>query len=157
MTTVQRTTELDAAADHVWHALAVPDSFVLVAGDLVRFPAAERHDAPWRDGDVIDGWTFLFSVVPWSRHRLAIHRLDDAERRLESRERGGLIRRWDHVIQVTPIDERRCRYEDRIEIEAGLFTPVVAAWARVLYAYRQRNWRRLAPVLTAVADRSEAG
>ncbi len=35
-------------------------------------------------------------------------------------------------------------YRDRVEIDAGLLTPVVAALARVFYRHRQGRWRALA-------------
>lgn len=168
MSRVIEHTELDAPADVVWSALSSPAAFVLVANGMIRFPAAERALGPWREGDVVEGWTFLFGVLPWSRHHLRLHAIDATSRTLESREHGGLVRRWDHTIVVTPLGARRCRYEDRIEIDAGVLTPVVVAFARVFYRYRQRNWRQLARVLetadiagdrrvSAAAVSSEAG
>jgi len=156
MGSLHRSTELDAPATLVWQALMVPEAFVVVSGALLRFPAAERHGRRWRTGDVVEGWTLLFGLLPWSRHRLEVHAIDDEVMRFESRERGGLVRRWDHVIEVTAIDGGRCRYTDRLVIDAGLVTPVVVAFGRVFYAYRQRNWRRLARVVAA-AGGSETG
>jgi hypothetical protein len=150
--TLHRRTELRAPADAVWSALTAPESFVLVAGGMLRFPAAERHGRRWRPGDEIEGWTLLFGVVPWSRHHLQIHAIDDERRRLESREHGGAIRTWNHVIMVTPLDDGACRYEDLLEIDAGLLTPVVTGFAWLFYGHRQRNWRRLAKVLDAVYE-----
>jgi hypothetical protein len=45
---------------------------------------------------------------------------------------------------VTPIDVHRCRYRDRVEIDAGVLTPLVVAFARWFYGVRQRRWRVLA-------------
>ena len=86
-----------------------------------RFPAAERIDRPWRQGDLLSGW----------------------------------IRRWRHEVFVTSLDANTCRYEDRIEIDAGAFTPVVTAFASVFYRYRQRRWRALARLLVATAWHSD--
>lgn len=157
MSTVIERTDLDAPADLVWSALSSPAAFVLVANGMIRFPAAERARGPWRDGDVVEGWTFLFGALPWARHHLRVHAIDATSRSRESREHGGLVRRWDHTIVVTPLGERRCRYEDRIEIDAGPLTPAVAAFARVFYRYRQRNWRQLARLLDTVDAATRAG
>lgn len=46
-------------------------------------------------------------------------------------------------------------YEDRIVIDAGVPTPVVAAYAAGFYRHRQRRWRALARLLRA-ADLAEA-
>jgi hypothetical protein len=45
---------------------------------------------------------------------------------------------------------------DRIEIDAGVMTPLVAGFAAIFYRYRQRRWRALAPVLAAAAVACES-
>lgn len=155
MRTVDVSTILDAPADAVWEAVKTPTAFVHVAGAMVRYPAAERHAGPWRTGDEITGWTLLFRAIPFSFHRLAVRGVDDDARTLTSEETGGLVRRWDHVISVDAEGERT-RYTDRIDIDAGPLTFVVVAYAHVFYRYRQRRWRRLAPLLAAAAG-AQAG
>lgn len=145
--TVTLATDLDADADTVWHALRSPQTFVHVAGAMLRYPAAERCDGPFAEGDEIVGWTLLGGIVPFSRHHLRIAVIDDAARRLLSDEHGGVVRTWRHMITVTPAGAGRCDYVDAIEIGAGVLTPVVAAFAHAFYRYRQRRWRRLARLL----------
>jgi hypothetical protein len=67
---------------------------------------------------------------------------------LVSREFGGLITTWNHDIEVTPVDTTTCRYRDRIEIEAGVMTPLIVLYARWFYRMRQRRWRALAKGLS---------
>lgn len=69
-----------------------------------------------------------------------------------SDEEGGFIRTWRHTLTAVPIDDRRCLYEDRIEIDAWILTPAVAAFAEVFYRYRQRRWERLAGLLRTTAE-----
>lgn len=71
-------------------------------------------------------------------------RIDEETRTLTSRERGGVIRTWNHDIEVVPLDERTCSYRDRIEIEAAIATPLVVAYASWFYRMRRRRWRALA-------------
>lgn len=150
MRTIDLSTDLDAPAPAVWAAVGTPGAFRLVTRGLVRMPAiAHRHDR-WHEGETVIGWIFLFGLVPFSRHHIHVARLDDESMLLRSVEHGGLVRRWNHDITVTPIDETRCRYRDVIEIDAGPLTPVVAAWAAVFYRIRQRRWRELAPALLPV-------
>lgn len=150
MRTVAVSTELDAPADVVWTAVRTPEAFVHVTRGVLRFPVAAEHPRRWEVGDVVEGWTWLLGVVPFSRHRLEVAAIDDSAGTLDTVERGGLVRVWLHRITVTPAGPR-CRYEDRIRIDAGVVTPVVVAFAHVFYRYRQRRWRRLAPVLAATA------
>lgn len=150
MRTLAITTELDAPADVVWSAMKTPQAFVHVAGSMLRYPAAERLDRPWRVGDAIIGWTFLGGVVPFSRHHLEVVRIDDSERVLATKERGGVVTRWDHELRADPLDGNRCAYVDRITIDAGPLTPAIVAFAHVFYRYRQRRWRAVAPLLATV-------
>lgn len=151
MRTVSVATTLQAPADIVWPAAQTPHAFVHVAAGMLHFPAAERIDRPWRTGDEVHGWILLFGVVPFSKHYLAVESIDDERRVIVSDERGGLIRTWRHEITVTPIDPERCHYEDRIQIDAGLLTGVIAAYAHIFYRHRQRRWRTLASLLAATS------
>jgi len=104
---------------------------------------ASRTDS-WREGETVVGWVFLFGILPFTRHHLHVARIDDEMRTLTSRERGGVIRTWNHDIEVVPLDERTCTYRDRIEIDAAIATPLVVAYASWFYRMRQRRWRALA-------------
>ena len=55
---------------------------------------------------------------------------------------GSAARMWDHRIYVES-DGEGTRYSDCLRIDAGLLTPVVAAFAGVFSRYRQARWRRL--------------
>lgn len=124
---------------------------------MLRYPAAERLNQPWTTSTSIAGWTFLFGVIPFSRHHLTIESIDEGTHTLVSNERGGLVKTWRHQLSTVPLGEGRCSYQDLIDIDAGAFTPIIAAYAKVFYRYRQRRWQRLARLLassTANLDRS---
>lgn len=152
MRTVTVSRELPAPAHVVWPAVKTPQAFVYVAKGMLRFPAAERIGRPWKVGDDIRGLTFLLGVIPFSKHRIRVEQIDDESMTMVSDEEGGIIRTWRHSLTAIPIDERRCHYEDRIEIDAGALTPVVAAFAEVFYRYRQRRWKMLAGLLRATTE-----
>jgi len=141
---VDRSVELEAAAELVWNAVKTPAAFRTVTRGLLRLPVIANRDGEWREGETVIGWVFLFGFVPFSRHHLHIAAIDNEHRVLRSQEHGGLVHQWNHEIEVEPISASHCRYTDRIEIDAGLFTPVVVAYARAFYALRQRRWRKLA-------------
>lgn len=144
MAVIELSTPLGASADAVWAAVKTPAAFRFVTRRLLTMPAiADRHD-DWREGETVVGWVFLFGFLPFSRHHLHIARIDDSTRTLSSRESGGVVTMWNHDIEVAPIDGTTCHYRDRIEIEAGILTPVVVTYARWFYRMRQRRWRALA-------------
>jgi ligand-binding SRPBCC domain-containing protein len=148
--TVTRTTLLDAPATAVWQAVRTPRAFVTVTRGLVRMPVVESRTDEWQQGEQVVGWTWLFGVLPFDRHHLTVARIDHDTMVLTSDEHGGLIRSWVHDIVVEPVDDGRCRYTDRVVIDAGWATLPVTAFAWLFYRVRQRRWRQLAGELTAV-------
>ncbi len=156
MATVTVTTDLAAPADVVFDAVCTVDAFELVTAGLLRYTPTRGRSGGLPEGEELRGWLLLGGVVPFSRHRLRVEALDPVARELRTDEGGGLVRRWRHRIGVTPIGPDRCRYVDEIDIDAGVLTPAVRAFAEVFYRARQRRWRRLAPLLAAARQgRSE--
>jgi hypothetical protein len=142
--TVTRTTLLDAPAAAVWSAVCTPSAFRTVTRGLLRFPVIEARTGEWEQGEQVVGWTWLFGVLPFNRHHLTVARIDHDRMTLISDEHGGLVRSWVHDIVVEPIDADRCRYTDRVVIDAGWATLPVTAFAWLFYRVRQRRWRQLA-------------
>ena len=148
MALVERTTVLEASADAVWAAVKTPSAFRTVTRGLLAMPVIRRRQDEWREGETVVGWVFLFGFLPFSRHHLHVASIDESTRTLSSREFGGVIKTWNHDIEIKPIDAKTCRYRDRIEIEAGIMTSVIVVYARWFYRMRQRRWRALANGLT---------
>lgn len=148
MAVVERSTTLEAPADAVWAAVKTPSAFRTVTLGLLAMPVIRRRQDEWREGETVVGWVFLFGFLPFSRHHLHVASIDESTRTLSSREFGGVIKTWNHDIEINPIDAKTCRYRDRIEIEAGILTPVIVVYARWFYRMRQRRWRALANGLT---------
>jgi hypothetical protein len=142
--TVHVETDLPAPATRVWEAMQQPATFLYVVRGTLGVPALAGRTAPLRAGEVVTGWIFLFHVLPVHRHRIEVAAVDPAVGVVRTEERGGVLRRWDHVLQVAPVDAGSSRYSDTVDIDAGPLTGVVAAWAELFYRYRQARWRRLA-------------
>ena len=149
MTIVDRSTTLSAPAPAVWEAVKTPHAFRFITRGILTMPAIRDRDLPWQEGETVIGWVILFGLVPFSKHRIHVARIDDASMTLSSQEGGSLIRRWNHDITVTPRDEASCKYRDVIDIDAGIFTPAIALYARWFYFMRQRRWRALAKDLSS--------
>ena len=147
MAIVDISTELAAPAAAVWAAVKTPAAFRTVTRGVITMPVLNGRDDTWHEGETVEGWVLLFGVLPFSRHHLKVADIDDADMTLRSQERGGLIRRWNHDIVVTPVDDSRCTYRDRIDIDAGVLSAMVGGYARWFYRIRQRRWRALARTL----------
>lgn len=146
---VERTSLLEAPAELVWEALLRTDTFSHVARPLLRFPPAELAQARWLPGMELEGRLLLLGFIPLGRHRIHIESVDEEARCLQTREGSRLLKRWDHEIRVSVVDEHTCRYRDRLDIEAGAVTAVVGLFVGLLFRYRHHRWRHLARELTA--------
>ena len=144
MALVDISSHLAAPVETVWAAVKTPTAFRRVTRRLLTMPVIRNRSTEWREGETVTGWVFLFGFVPFSRHVLHIFLIDDVSRTLVSRERGGLLKKWDHTITVVAADSSSCVYRDRVEIDAGVFTAPVVLYAKWFYRMRQRRWRRWA-------------
>jgi hypothetical protein len=139
---VALTTELDVSPDALWEAVLRTDTLRYVARGLIGFRTGELPEL-WATGQQVTARLMLFHVLPLWRHTLVVRRVDRAERVIESEERGGPIRRWDHRV-VVAADGGGARYTDIIDLEAGALTTFIWLFARLFYRHRQRRWRGLA-------------
>ncbi len=120
-----------------------------VSSPLVRFVAIDPSELPerWSEGKYRVGLRIL-SCIPIGSQVIEISRGDfsDDERgfraRLRDNGHSALVARWDHWIMVESAPGG-CRYTDTVEIQAGIFTPLVWAFAWIFYRHRQRRWQRL--------------
>jgi hypothetical protein len=128
----------------VWQALIKRDTFLHVTRGWLGFRGADQWPEVFREGLEIETRLVFFHLIPGWRHRLRIVRVDKRRLELASEEAGGIVRRWNHRIRLARDTEQSCRYTDEIEVQAGMLTPFVWAYAHLFYRYRQRRWRRLA-------------
>lgn len=145
MKIIEARTVLACAADEAFAAARSPATLASIAKPLLVFAplAGETLPERWEEGTKVALRLYGFGIIPLGRHAIEIVRIDVAERRLETRETGRLARVWNHRIEAAELPDGRCAYRDRIEIEAGVWTPFVAALARVFFWHRQRRLRRL--------------
>ncbi|MXQ08470.1 hypothetical protein GQ651_11495 [Alphaproteobacteria bacterium GH1-50] len=99
-------------------------------------------DGRTRTGQSIDVDVSLFGKLPKQAYHMDVLECDDAEMILRSVEKGAGVKSWRHTLSITPY-EGGSVLTDTIEIEAGLLTPLFAAWARYLYNARHQPRLRL--------------
>lgn len=140
-------TRLHAEPDRVWQAVQKPALLQHVSFPLIVFiPLGASGDphAPFPDGRS-RVFMLAFAVLPFGRQWIDVSRHWDGGpvRRLRDNGAGDLVRRWDHWITIAPHPEGGTEYVDEVEIEAGVLTPLVWAFAHLFYRWRQHRWRGL--------------
>ncbi|MFC2966903.1 hypothetical protein [Acidimangrovimonas pyrenivorans] len=84
-------------------------------------------------------------------YEIKIQNIDREGRRLQSSESNEKIKSWRHSVEVRPC-ENGSIWTDRIVIDAGVLTPLVARYAQFMYRYRHRH--RKATSIQSVLKRS---
>lgn len=144
MRTVELTSFLPTDPAIVWDHVQTPRLLHYVARGMIRFvPKGGAWPDRWHEGR-FQAWMLLFGFIPIGWQSIGIEMPPQEPGRFAVRDNGfgPLIRRWDHWICIAP-ENGGTRYTDRVEIEAGVLTPVIAAFARLFYGHRQRRWRKL--------------
>lgn len=138
-------TVLEAPPDRVWEEVRKPRLLLYVAAPWIRFDPVRPESLPdvWQDGEYVVSMRF-HGAVPLGRQTVVISYPEPMgdTRRLRDDGYGGVIRRWDHLMEVSPHPEGTL-YRDSVAIDAGWLTPLVAAFAQRYYEHRQRRWRTL--------------
>jgi hypothetical protein len=119
-----------------------------VSWPLITFTPVEPAELPetWQPGEYRVRMRSLW-LLPLGEQtiRISVPPAAEGEHLLRDDGSGQLARRWDHVIRLRAApDGAGTLYRDEVDIEAGLLTLPVWAFASLLYRWRQRRWRRLA-------------
>lgn len=113
--------------------------------DAVTRPWVQIHhlpSGPVRTGQVIDVALSILGLLPARPYTMRILSCDAKMRRMRSRETGLGVRRLSHDLEVQA-DPKGARLIDRIEIDAGWKTPIVAGFAWIGYRWRHHVRLRL--------------
>ena len=140
---------LDAPIDVVWGLVLLPSTLDFVAKPLIKFIPTNAYPPAWVTGKY-PVKLYLLGLVAIGSQVIVIEFPESPGAKRVMRDNGygeggslKVVRRWDHFIELSAIDDMHTRYCDIVEVKAGIVTPFVWAFASVFYAWRQFRWRRL--------------
>lgn len=144
---VELTTRLDCNPDEIWARVQTSQVLQHITAPILRFVPIDKDGFPevWRVGEY-RAQMYLFGLVPMGWQAIAISFPDSegSTRFLRDNGYSPMIKRWDHWIMIAPTaDGAATQYTDRVTVDAGILTPLIAMFARAFYAHRQRRWRGL--------------
>ena len=133
---------LDASIGHVWDLVQQPKTLEFIASPLVRFVPLQPNVWPdrWQPGRHQTGM-LLFGLLPMGTHWIDIS--VPSPHTVRDNGHGQLVRVWDHWITLQALPDGRTKYTDLVEVQAGILTPFIWAFAFVFYRHRQRRWHQL--------------
>jgi hypothetical protein len=138
---------IPASPERVWQEIGTTRLLQYVCAPMQYFVPIEPAVLPerWHEGRYKVGLR-AFGFLPVGTQSIVVSEIptDANVRRLRDNGYGDLAKRWDHLITVAPRADGQTDYRDDIEVEAGVLTPFIWAYAWIFYHHRQRRWRRLA-------------
>lgn len=137
---VQISTKLEISAEKAWQTVKKSSTLAFITKGLLGF-SQDNFPTEWKESETVSTRLFLFNFIPAWKHEIHFGRIDDKQAELYTNEKGGIISVWNHLIKIEAVNEQSCYYTDKIEIEAGILTPMIWCFAQVFYRYRQRRWQ----------------
>jgi hypothetical protein len=146
---VERTASFSCSPEKCFAEVQTPRLMLHIASPLVQFAPIEPKSLPeqWEEKEYLVS-VRLFGFLPVGRQWVSISGRDRSNElgrfyvELRDNGRGTLMSKWDHLITIQASGQG-CSYTDRIEVKAGVITPLVWLFAWFFYRHRQRRWQRL--------------
>lgn len=141
---VSITSEIGISAEEVWELVKQSNTLLYVTRGLMGFKPIESNlPNQWQQGQTEKLRIMLFGFIPAWRHQISFKEIDDSRMGMLTHESGGVVSTWNHLISVKAVKSSSCHYTDDVEIQAGVFTPLIWAYANLFYRYRQKRWKYL--------------
>ena len=137
--TISLTHSYDAPSATVWAMATDYEALAKVMEGLVSFEGLPEGRI--EKGQHLEVMVSLFGKLPAQPYTMDLLEFDDDEMRFKSSEVGAGVKSWVHELQVVAVGQG-CEIREKITVDAGLLTPVFAAWAR--FMYKRRHGKRLA-------------
>lgn len=137
--------EIALPAEEVWFADKEVERLIAVSKPLLKIKPVLLASTQWEEGGIYRFNLKLFGFIPWSTHVIRMKRWSDAVFEFETEESGGALRYWRHRHRVKAVGFNRCRVTDEIDFAAGIATPLVWSFSKLLYRKRRLAWKRIEP------------
>lgn len=148
---VQLRLEVDCPTDAAWDALRSPASFAEIYAPVIEMVPVDPTIFPerWPEGEARVALSTLMGIIPLGEQKIVIsyserggaHIIEDSGRPLTGPL--SVITRWRHRMAVSALPDGRTLYRDRLDISAGLVTPVLWIGMWIMWQWRAARLRRL--------------
>ncbi|HWH25078.1 MAG TPA: hypothetical protein VNT53_00325 [Pseudolysinimonas sp.] len=143
---------LDAAPDTVWELLRMPSSLSEVSHPFLSLEPLSPRGLPrrWGEGSHPVRIRGLYGLIPLGDQNIDVHIIERDQVRILEDDGGptsgvlSLVTSWRHRMAVSPLPDGSTLYRDRLDVSAGLLTPIVWLGLWAFWQWRARGLRRLA-------------
>ncbi|MCR5094814.1 MAG: L-2-amino-thiazoline-4-carboxylic acid hydrolase [Lachnospiraceae bacterium] len=143
MRTVRKTSIFPASKKTVFTRLLKLRTLQYIAYPYATFTPLNGTDSmAWEAGSTSRFKFRLFGIIPFGTHTIHVMRFGMDEG-IYTHEGNEYVPVWDHEIILEELPGNKCRYTDKVDIDAGWKTIFIWMWANCFYAHRQRKWIKL--------------
>lgn len=141
-------TELDCSPERAWQEVQTTRLLQYVVQPLLVFDPIEPQVFPriWQEDKYLVKIKFL-GILSLEKQWINISILDtSAEKqvyKIRDNGQGDLVNKWDHLIIIEGTPTGKTKYTDRLELDAGILTPLVWIYGNIFYKHRQKRWQKL--------------
>ena len=131
-TTIQRDYAISAA--DLWTDLLSPAALADSMKGAVTYIGLPTE--PVQEGQEFTVQLKRWGWLPMGAWTMKVVERDDDNFVLRSEERGNVVKRYRHKLSIIPTGPDTCRYTDHIDVDAGVFTPLVFPMFEKMYLQR---------------------
>lgn len=123
-----------------------PATMQTVASPIMQFKPLSPTKLPkqWKANEIYRIKLYVFDFIPLGWYDIKIE-IDKDEKDIcigRDRGHGQAVNVWDHTIIIERQGDRTA-YSDEVDVHAGIFTPLVAGFAKLFYHHRQKRWKKI--------------
>lgn len=139
--------KLHLEIDFAWHLVKRSNLFLQVSKGMVKFkPLEGQFPEIWKEGISVKMKMLLFGFIPMGGLRtIYFKEINDKLKVISTEEHDSLVKVWNHKISMEKRGPGIIKYTDEIVIYAGVLTDLMSYFAKILFSYRQRRWKKLTP------------
>lgn len=113
---------------------------------LAHYEGLPRRRA--QEGETISVDITTLKIFKFTGYQMFFEHLDTEACVLQSREKGGFVKMWDHNLSIQQVGKMAI-WTDDVTIDAGLVTPIIARFAAYMYS-RRHKYRKALSLSTQV-------
>ncbi|MCD7899764.1 MAG: hypothetical protein LUH22_07795 [Bacteroides sp.] len=132
-----------SSMDNVWNEILKFNTLRYICRPKAYFVSCNKKSFVWRKDETYHFRLYIYGVIPMGIHKITVEKMDRDTRELLTAECNKIVTVWNHYIKMKKTVNEKTQYMDRVDLYAGILSPVFAWWTERFYKHRQRRWIKM--------------
>lgn len=134
----------EESAENIFKRLQDFATLTYIAKPYMFFkPMGKEGKIVWEEGDTYRFKLKILNIIPFGIHTIKVIDINREKYLIYTNEENKFVNTWNHRIEIKKIGLNKSSYKDEVEINAGIWTPIIYGFAKIFYTHRQRKWKKL--------------